>query len=49
MSRSAFAARFTELARQLGYDSGTAFARACTRVAGTKPGATRVEVRSPGE
>ena len=71
MSRSAFAARFTELAgepamryvtrwrmhvagtalargarvgelaRQLGYDSETAFARAYKRVAGTTPGATR--------
>ena len=71
MSRSAFAARFTELAgepamryvtrwrmhvagtalargarvgelaRQLGYDSETAFARAYKRVAGTTPGAAR--------
>jgi AraC-like DNA-binding protein len=35
-------ARVGELARQLGYESEAAFARAYKRVAGTTPGATRV-------
>jgi AraC-like DNA-binding protein len=34
-------ARVGELARQLGYDSETAFARAYKRVAGTTPGTAR--------
>ncbi|MGY1603872.1 helix-turn-helix domain-containing protein [Geodermatophilus sp. SYSU D00815] len=34
-------ARVGELARDLGYESETAFARAYKRVAGTTPGAAR--------